>query len=172
MAESRRRFLAKLNVIIGGAIGAVMAVPVLGYVLFPVKRRIVVTPDAAVPVANLDDIPRDRPIRVPLVVPEERDAWSAVRNVTLGSVWLRRTGDKEVLAFTATCPHLGCSVELAEDATAFHCPCHNSAFDLDGKHVDGPALRGMDQLDASIDGDKVLVKFARFKSNTAAKEKV
>lgn len=169
---SRRGFLKTLNLIIGGAIGAAMAVPVLGYVLFPVKRRTVQAADEPVPVANLDEIPRDKPIRVAVVAPEQRDAWSTVKNVTLGSCWLRRTADDKVVAFTATCPHLGCSIELEDDGKAFHCPCHHSGFDLDGKHVKGPALRGMDELETKLDGTRVFVRFARFKPNTAGREKV
>lgn len=171
MATDRRGVLKTLTYVIGGLIGAVVAVPALGYVLFPARRKTVEGGADPIPVADLDEIPSERPIRVPVVAPAQRDAWSNVRNVPLGAVWLRRTGEKSVLALTATCPHLGCSVDFDPADGDFHCPCHTSAFDRDGNRKSGPAKRGMDPLDTVIEGGRVAVKFVRYKPDTAKREK-
>ena len=83
----------------------------------------------------------------------------------LGAVWLVRHGDA-VTAFSATCPHLGCSVDAAQEG--FACPCHGSAFALDGRVRRGPAPRGLDPLEVKVtDGDRdVLVRFRRFAIGT------
>lgn len=41
-------------------------------------------------------------------------------------------------AFSTTCPHQGCAVARIEGATIV-CPCHGSAFALDGSVTQGPA---------------------------------
>jgi Rieske Fe-S protein len=170
MAADRRGFFKTLTVIIGGAIGAVLAVPALGYALFPVRRKTVQggtgTP---VPIAGIEEIPADRPQRFPVVADRQSDAWSAARRVPLGSCWLRKLPDGNVLALTATCPHLGCSVDYDAEAKEYRCPCHTSAFDLDGKRKSGPAKRGMDSLEATVEEGVVKVTFRRFKPDVADK---
>jgi Rieske Fe-S protein len=43
-----------------------------------------------------------------------------------------------IYAVTAICTHNGCRV-LLEDGQRFSCPCHDSAFDLQGGVLQGPA---------------------------------
>lgn len=52
---------------------------------------------------------------------------------------------------SATCTHLGCTVQLARLAAGtapesfeFHCPCHGSKFRGDGTNYAGPAPRPLD----------------------------
>jgi menaquinol-cytochrome c reductase iron-sulfur subunit len=72
-----------------------------------------------------------------------------------------------VTAFSSVCPHLGCGVDVARDG--FACPCHGSAFDLEGHVRGGPAPRGLDPLEVRItEGDEraVLVRYRRFAIGT------
>lgn len=43
-----------------------------------------------------------------------------------------------IYAVTAICTHHGCTVHLEEDK-GFECPCHDSAYDLQGNVTQGPA---------------------------------
>jgi menaquinol-cytochrome c reductase iron-sulfur subunit len=168
----RRGFLKTATVLIGGAIGAVLAVPIIRYVGFPVGKRTVVGGDVPVPVADEAAVkPGAPPLRVQVRAPEQRDAWSKVIDVPLGAAWLLRTQDGQVKALSATCPHLGCAVDYDPAAKQFRCPCHTSAFSPDGKRISGPAKRDMDSLECSLDAGKVLVKFEHFKQDVAEKEK-
>jgi Rieske Fe-S protein len=168
----RRGFLKTATVLIGGAIGAVLAVPIVRYVLFPVRRRIVLGAESPVPVADEAAVkPGAPPLRVQIRAPEQRDAWSKVTDVPLGAAWLSRGEDGKVRALSATCPHLGCAVDFDPQAGHFRCPCHTSAFGPDGKRLSGPAKRGMDELDAHVEDGKVLVRFERFKQDIPDKEK-
>jgi Rieske Fe-S protein len=45
-------------------------------------------------------------------------------------------------AFSTTCPHQGCAVSSVSGDTIV-CPCHGSAFALDGSVVQGPATNGL-----------------------------
>jgi Rieske Fe-S protein len=109
---------------------------------------------------RLDQLRENEPKRV-AIVSDRRDAWNYEKGVELGSVWLVKRGDK-VLALSAVCPHLGCSVN-ATAAGTFACPCHTSAFDGDGKRKSGPSPRDMDSLSTKIEDGFVTVDFRRFR---------
>jgi nitrite reductase/ring-hydroxylating ferredoxin subunit len=96
-------------------------------------------------VGRLDDLRQGDPRRLQ-VVGDERDAFTLVRDQLLGSVWIVREGDK-VRAMSATCPHLGCAIDVGADRKSFACPCHASRFALTGATEAGPSPRGMDALD-------------------------
>jgi Rieske Fe-S protein len=171
-ASPRRGFLKTVTVLLSGAIGAVLAVPVVRYLVFPVRRKIVIGADAPVPVIDEARVVAGAPpVRVQIVTPVQRDAWSKVEHVPLGSAWLSRGPDGKVRAFSATCPHLGCSIDYDPQKTEYRCPCHTSAFSPEGEHVSGPAKRGMDPLETSIVDGRVLVRFAKFKLDTPKREK-
>lgn len=114
-----------------------------------------------VKVGSLDAIPADGvPRRFP-VIDDLTDAWNFTPAAPIGSVYIRRDegGDKVAVLHT-TCPHAGCSISYRHDADAdrraFHCPCHNSAFTVEGGKMDvggaeNPSPRDMDGLDAQVD---------------------
>jgi quinol---cytochrome c reductase iron-sulfur subunit, bacillus type len=163
----RRGFLKLLNVAIGGVIAAVMSVPLLRYLFFPVRREIVSGATEPVIVASAKEIVR-APTRVEILIHEQRDAWSKVENVRLGAAWVYRDEAGQVRAFTTTCPHLGCAVDYDKETDKFRCPCHTSEFDRDGTRISGPAKRGLDPLPATVDGQgRVAVRFLRFKPDIA-----
>lgn len=113
-----------------------------------------------------------QPARV-RVIADLHDGYSTARQQPLGQVWLLRKGT-EVKAFTATCPHLGCTVDLAPDGKHFFCPCHTSWFDLDGKKTDGKpnkSLRGLDALPVRVTADQSIeIQFLRYQTGTASAE--
>lgn len=69
-------------------------------------------------------------------------------------VLLTQPTEGEVVAFSAVCPHEGCSV--APDGDAFSCPCHGSQFDLSGEVTRGPARSGLDSLAVRVQDGQVL----------------
>jgi glycine/D-amino acid oxidase-like deaminating enzyme/nitrite reductase/ring-hydroxylating ferredoxin subunit len=50
-------------------------------------------------------------------------------------------------AVSARCTHMGCLVAFNAAERAWECPCHGSRFDTDGKVVQGPAVRPLEQRD-------------------------
>lgn len=68
---------------------------------------------------------------------------------------LHRPAEEEVLAFSAVCPHQGCTVGIEQEH--FECPCHGSRFELTGQWQSGPAEQPLTQFDAELDGDSVRV---------------
>jgi ubiquinol-cytochrome c reductase iron-sulfur subunit len=65
-------------------------------------------------------------------------------------------GYQGIFAFSRICPHVGCPVDLYEQASHhLLCPCHQSTFDMtDGaKVIFGPAARALPQLQITADGE-------------------
>ena len=62
-----------------------------------------------------------------------------------------------LFALSQKCPHLGCHVPYCESSGRFECPCHGSIYDLAGEYIAGPAPRGMDRYEVTLDGDNVVV---------------
>jgi Rieske Fe-S protein len=77
--------------------------------------------------------------------------------INKADVIVYRQDESTVLAYSAICTHAGCTVVPGEDAK-FHCPCHDSYFNVaDGSVAGGPAPRPLTRFAATIEGDKVLV---------------
>ncbi|MGR4847612.1 FAD-dependent oxidoreductase [Streptomyces sp. LARHCF252] len=58
-----------------------------------------------------------------------------------------RDDDGTLHAFSARCTHLGCLVAFNGAERAWECPCHGSRFDTDGKVIQGPATKPLEQRD-------------------------
>lgn len=75
-----------------------------------------------------------------------------VRNLD-GQFWLSNDTDG-VRALWRVCTHLGCLYEWKDQTFRFECPCHGSKFHKDGKYIEGPAPRSLDQfqMTMAVDG--------------------
>jgi menaquinol-cytochrome c reductase iron-sulfur subunit len=170
--STRRSFLGALTVLLGGAIAALASVPVLGSLFSPLRAAPrPATAEEPIPVGNVSEFPVGVPRRVELVR-SVTDAWSRSDATTIGAAWVKRNADDTFTAFSTVCPHLGCGVNLDKQRNLFACPCHTSAFTLDGKYQGGPAPRGMDPLEVEVRGKQVLIHYKRFKQGTPEREAV
>ncbi len=60
-------------------------------------------------------------------------------------------------ALSATCTHLGCTVQYRPDLREIWCPCHNGIYDLDGRNISGPPPRPLTVFDVNLRGDEIFV---------------
>jgi Rieske Fe-S protein len=67
---------------------------------------------------------------------ETRDAWMAGR--ARKPAYVRLGEDGEVVALSAECTHLGCTVSWDAAHGQFKCPCHDGRFDSQGRAAGGP----------------------------------
>lgn len=168
-SSGRRR---ALEVIAGGSVVACAAVAA-----GPAVALVAASPETPPPgganaswtrVARLSALVPARPARF-AVIGAQVDAWVRAADQRLGAVWLVLDGGEgeraAVRAYSATCPHLGCGVELEGDH--FVCRCHDSAFGPRGEARTGPSPRGLDPLDVRIEGGWVSVRFQRFRLGTS-----
>lgn len=169
--EPRRKFLEILTGGIGAAIGAVAAIPGLGFLAHPLRKETVTRGNEPIRVASKDEIEVGRPLRVN-VVGETHDAWLRLDSVKFGACWLVREAGGGLKAYSTVCPHLGCGIDWNDSTKKFDCPCHGSVFDMDGKCTAGPSPRGMDELEVVTSGDDVKVRYQRFRVSTPTKDPI
>ncbi len=74
-----------------------------------------------------------------------------------GRFYLVRLEDGGFLAIYRRCTHLGCAVPYDPASGQFVCPCHGSAFALDGEVLNPPAPRPLDLFPVGIEDGMVLV---------------
>jgi cytochrome b6-f complex iron-sulfur subunit len=67
------------------------------------------------------------------------------------------TASGELKAFSATCTHLGCIVQYRSDLGQIWCACHNGHFDLNGKNVEGPPPKPLEEYTVNVRGDQIIV---------------
>jgi cytochrome b6-f complex iron-sulfur subunit len=64
-------------------------------------------------------------------------------------------------ALSATCTHLGCTVQYRSDLREVWCACHNGIYDLNGRNVSGPPPRPLDVFNVHLRGDEIVVSRKR-----------
>ncbi len=168
MANTDRRSL--LKVVLASGAAALCASALAPPIAYVVAKRGGATGEKWVKTVRLEKLPEGRPRKVK-IVSDVRDAWKLEKDSELGAVWLIRNGDA-VHALSVVCPHLGCSVNTAEDGKSFACPCHDSSFTMDGKREGGPSPRDMDTLETRVVDGVVEVDFRRFRQGTPERVEV
>ena len=164
----RREFLKSAAcTVLGGCCFAAPIVAGVVVVTAPLRQK---GPPVEVKLATLDALPVGGAPKLFQIITDRRDAWTQFPKQAIGSVFLLRTSEAEVVAFHSACPHLGCAVEFREEISGFYCPCHDSSFAKSGDVVGkSPSLRGLDTLKVEVRGREVWVKFINFKAGIREK---
>jgi menaquinol-cytochrome c reductase iron-sulfur subunit len=165
--SSRRRFLSYLTGLLMAAIGIIMAIPALLYILSPLRRRPGTGGEAAFQdIGRLSDIPAERWSLVSLEI-VQGDGWKKTR--VRHAVWVHRRGEggQVIAVLSPICPHLGCPINWQPDQSQFFCPCHGGIFDSNGWHTGGPPPRSMDPLEFEVRAGRLLVRWRDFKIGVA-----
>jgi len=68
--------------------------------------------------------------------------------------------------FNPSCPHLGGRYAWIGGETRFICPLHGSQFTSCGKHIAGPALRGLDPLPLREYKGRAEITWIEYKENS------
>ena len=70
---------------------------------------------------------------------------------------LLRTANDELKAFSATCTHLACIVQYRSDISHIWCACHNGHYDLNGKNIEGPPPKPLEEYAVNVRGEQIVV---------------
>jgi quinol---cytochrome c reductase iron-sulfur subunit, bacillus type len=137
---SRRGMLVKLGLIFNGAVGIVLAVPIVRYLLSPAIRERRPGAESWLSLGTLAQFPdgetRLATFRHPAVNPSDGET----ANVPC---WVRRVGGEKFQVFAINCAHLGCPVRWFPQSGLFMCPCHGGVYYSDGSRASGPPERGL-----------------------------
>ena len=167
-STSRRSFLGVLLAVGSALVGALLAVPLLRFALFPLLRR---TTDVKFsPLGPVGDFASLSEPEMRTVEIEQIDGWR--KAVSQKAVYITKDRAGKLLVLTSICPHLGCTVPWKKDRNLFVCPCHGGTFLPDGTRVSGPSLRGMDALETSVQDGQLSVRFQYFRQLVPDKEVV
>jgi len=168
---TRSRFLEASTLGLGAAIGAVVTLPVLGFMVLPSFTNL---EEGEADLGPIDNFPKDKFVIASYL------ANPKAGEVTRRTAFVRNNGPAESgePSFTilySRCVHLGCPVQpngpIDEASTknvngvelrpvlaqSFGCPCHGGLYDAEGNRRAGPPVRSMDRYTFSIkDGRLVL----------------
>jgi menaquinol-cytochrome c reductase iron-sulfur subunit len=171
--EPRRGFMTRFAAGLVGTIVGVVPLLAAGVAFFdPLlrKRKQSESDDAAggdgfLKITTTANLPVDGAPRMFPVIADLQDAWNKFPDTEIGSVYLWQNPEGTIGCFNARCPHLGCTVNYKSDTSAYVCPCHDSAFSLDGQRSNEIPPRDMDPLEAEVrNADEVWVRFQKFRA--------
>lgn len=163
---NRRSFFGVLLGIGSAGMGALLAVPVLRYVLYPLYAKS--GGNIWTAIGDMGEFSNlAKPVVKPLAL-KQVDGWREVDSSQ--TVYVTKSADGKLAVLSAICPHLGCTVAWREKEDDFLCPCHGSIFEADGKHVSGPSPRGLDPLPHKVADGKLMVRFEYFRENAPNRE--
>ena len=147
----RRRFLSSIASGIVAVIGGIVTFIGGGAVLSSTVRR----QEEWLPASTLVELPEHEPTPVMLTV-RRLDGFREV--LDRRTIFLVKTGESDVAAFSATCTHLGCLVAWDAAGQVFKCPCHGGVYDKTGAVKDGPPPAPLTTVATRVDGERVLVQ--------------
>ncbi len=157
-AISRRKFFSWLSIALSGVLGALVGVPVLGFMFAPLLRR---APELWQPVTGEDGETisvNDFNVgeaRLVTFLDTSPLPWAGV--AARQAAWLRRDSEQEFIAFRVNCTHLGCPISWLPDAQIFMCPCHGGAFYQDGAVAAGPPPESLRRYPVRIEQGEVQI---------------
>ena len=137
---SRRDLFAKIGFGLNVVAAAVLATPVLGYLLSPILRGDRGQYKRWVALGGLGAFPEGQTRLATF-----RNPGSGVADGDTDHIpcWVRRLQGEDFQVFAINCAHLGCPVRWFPQSGLFMCPCHGGAYYRDGARASGPPERGL-----------------------------
>lgn len=143
---SRNGFVKVVVAMVGTAMGAIIGIPAIGYLISPASK--IQKSNAWVPLGPLDKIP----LGIPTLYNFTRtqiNGWE--KTVNSYGVYVWRKNEDEVKVFSNVCTHLSCRVTWNAEKEEYICPCHAGLFDIEGNVTGGPPPRPL-KLYSESDG--------------------
>ncbi len=152
---SRRAVLMKLGIWFNAAVGAVLAVPVVRYLLSPVTRQRKQGYDAWISLGPLDQFPAGQTRMATYQHPSANPSDGETANTPC---WVRHLEGETFQIFAINCAHLGCPVRWFPQSNLFMCPCHGGAYYQDGSRASGPPERGLFEYSYKVEHGALFIK--------------
>jgi Rieske Fe-S protein len=152
---TRRGLFVKLGLLFNAAVGLLLGVPIVRYLLSPITRGRHGTYESWLSLGPLDRFPagetRLATYRNPVVTPSDGETAKV-------ACWVRCVEAGQFQVFAVNCAHLGCPVRWFPQSGLFMCPCHGGAYYADGARASGPPPRGLFEYAYKIQGGELLIR--------------
>jgi Rieske Fe-S protein len=146
--------LVKIGLFLNGIIGAILAVPIVRYLLSPVVRERKPGAREWLSLGKLEQFPtgetRLAAFRNPIA-----DPWDG--HTADVPCWVRNVDGQSFQIFAINCMHLGCPVRWFPESKLFLCPCHGGAYYEDGSLAAGPPVRRLVEYPHKIENGQLLI---------------
>jgi len=147
----RRTFYLAFVYGLSAIMSMALAIPAALYLLLPTRSK---KQAGWVDAGSADQIKPDQPQEMQFRRTRV-DGWKV--STEKASAWVVQIPNQGVVAFSPSCTHLGCAYHWEESKKVFLCPCHTSAFSIDGKVLSGPAPRPLDRYAVRVDHGHILI---------------
>lgn len=151
----RRDFVKVVVATLGSIIGAVIALPAIGYLLSPALA--VQKKEAWIPLGPLENYP----IGVPTLFSFTRttvNGWE--KTVNSYGVYVVRLDEVNYTVLSNMCTHLSCRVTWNEEASEYICPCHDAHFDIEGQVTAGPPPAPLNEFETKVEDGNLFIFYA------------
>ena len=152
-ALSRRAILSKVGMLFNGVVGAILAVPILRYILSPVIRGS--GRDSWLQLGDVEQFPAGETRLATFRNPVVNASDGVTANIPC---WVRRIAADQFQVFAINCAHLGCPVRWFPQSGLFMCPCHGGVYYADGARASGPPERGLFEYAHKIEAGKLMIQ--------------
>ena len=152
-AHDRRSFLFKVAIAVNAVIGLLIATPIVGFLLGPIRGKGAY--QSWIPLGKINDYQPGTTILATYRNPYANSWDGETANV---ACYVRRQPDGSFTVFAVNCAHLGCPVRWFAQSQLFLCPCHGGAYYADGSRAAGPPERGLFTYPSRIDGDTLMIE--------------
>jgi menaquinol-cytochrome c reductase iron-sulfur subunit len=149
---TRRTFLMNVGIALNAAVAALVAIPVLGYVLGPVTRRKQYL--SWVDIGPASQFQVGQTTLVSFINP-----YTTVLDGETAKIpaYVRATAPGQYVVFAVNCAHLGCPVRWFSESQLFMCPCHGGVYYADGSRASGPPERGLFTYPLKVENGRILI---------------
>jgi menaquinol-cytochrome c reductase iron-sulfur subunit len=151
---SRRGMLAKLGLVFNGAVGAIVAAPILRYLLSPVIRNRDTATESWLSLGPLTGFPEGQ---TRLAVYQNPGSSPSDGETAHIPCWVRHVDGEKFQVFAINCAHLGCPVRWFPQSGLFMCPCHGGVYYSDGSRASGPPERGLFEYRYKVEQGELLI---------------
>jgi Rieske Fe-S protein len=149
---SRRWLLLAIGALFNGVVGIAIAIPVVRYLLGPIRRQGAY--DSWISLGAVNDFPIGE-TRLATYENPYSQPWDGATDKT--ACWVRHISDLTFQVFAINCAHLGCPVRWFPQSKLFMCPCHGGVYYADGSRASGPPERGLFEYDYKIVNNELRV---------------
>lgn len=143
---SRRDFVKLAAASLGTLMGAMIGLPVIGYLIDPALKR--QETDVWIPLGPLENYE----VNVPTLFTFVRSkVYGWEKTATSYGVFIVRQSDSSARVLSNQCTHLSCRVNWDKVNQQYICPCHDAAFSLTGEVIAGPPPRPLDEYETKVE---------------------